>query len=355
MDYKKILMTLVDNEDYKNLQRAINYVQSLKAKQLEISKIEEQLNNLLTDSNEQQTQQIRNDVETYYFERRLSGANFGNHYVQEKILRKLDADLHTGDYVRFVDKRPVVVDHDDNNEGTEIICFEKALVEYDDTLNCKILKKYADGGTIKVDNMPFVVTVNPDAIVNVGDVIDYAFYRNDAPLNVSARHGTVRWVYPAEKLVENVDKPKVKKEKKPSEPKAERPLLDMNLNGQTVLIISDYAHSEKLESIVYTYNGVPTVTGGPISNEDIPPMFSHMVKSYDIVIICTDYIHHAVSQAAIDALKEKENAKYAISSSSSDTFIERALYRAENHLQAYEASGESSVEYPVKSDEVSND
>ena len=76
MDYKKILMALVDNEDYKNLQRAINYVQSLKAKQLEISKIEEQLNSLLADSNEQQTQQIRNDVETYYFERRLSGANF---------------------------------------------------------------------------------------------------------------------------------------------------------------------------------------------------------------------------------------------------------------------------------------
>lgn len=47
MDYKKILMTLVDNEDYKNLQRAINYVQSLKAKQLEISKIEEQLNKFI--------------------------------------------------------------------------------------------------------------------------------------------------------------------------------------------------------------------------------------------------------------------------------------------------------------------
>ena len=44
------------------------------------------------------------------------------------------------------------------------------------------------------------------------------------------------------------------------------------------------------------------------------------------------------------------DAKYAVASSSSRTFIERALYRAENGLQAYETSGSDTIDYPVKKD-----
>lgn len=361
MDYLEKLKILVNRHDFDSLRTGIDYVEEIEKKQNEIREIENKLSILLDESCDKAKLLLRSQPNVYFCERRLVGMNLSNekisdHYISEEEMRKNGLDFNTGDYIEVSDDKKVnVVDHESKEEGEKIVCYKQVRVDYDKDLNCKIIKYYANGDKVMYHDYPFVITVNPDAKVAVGDIIDYAFYRHQGlPFPQCARKGSVRWIYPPEELIEKTEKVKPKKEKKDNyniQNEAEHKDLDLNLNGQTVLILSDKAHSKKLENVVYNYNGVPTIVGGSQSNEKIPPMFEKMILSYDIVIICTDYLHHSVSQTAINVLKkkkEKDDAKYAVSNSSSEVFIEHALYRAENHLPAYEVSGEENIEYPVR-------
>lgn len=270
-------------------------------------------------------------------------------------MRKLDIELQTGDYVKYENHQLKIVKHDDNKEGTPIVCFEKVIVEYNAELNRLVIRKKANGDSIKIDGYPFVITVNEKADVSEGDIVDYAFYRNTMPIATSASLGSVRWKYPIEELEEPTEKKKKKVKKENINNSSENTeshdsRIEFDLKNQKVLILTDYAHSEKLKDIVELHNGIPTIAGGVRSNELITPSsIQQKVDNYDIVIICTDYLHHNISQMAISALK-KGNAKYAVANSSSSIFVEKALYRAENHLQAYESLGANN-EYPIKNDE----
>lgn len=350
MDYKNILNSLVEKEDYSSLKIAIKYIEEIKTKENEIYNLQSQLS-LLTNK------KILSYKENAFFvERKLKGANIGSQYVQETDLRKLDIELHTGDYVQYQNNQLKIVKHDCTKEGTPIVCFEKVIVEYDAELNRLVIRKKANGDSLTIDGYPFVITVNEKADVSEGDIVDYAFYRNDMPIATSASLGSVRWKYPIEELKEPIEKKKRKLKKENTNDinkncETQDSHIEFNLKSQKVLILTDYAHSERLKNIVKQHNGIPTIVGGARSNELISPSsIQQKVNNYDIVIICTDYLHHRISQNAISALKNKEEAKYAVANSSSPMLVEKALYRAENHLQAYEHVGVND-EYPVKSDD----
>ena len=257
----------------------------------------------------------------------------------------------------------VKVGHGENPDD-DIICYQQVKVEYSDELHRNVISHYADGNPILVKSVPFTILPSEDPEKfkgHPGDIIDYAFYLHPGfKIEDVINRGIVRWKYPVEdncldnteinETASEKDEPSQKKQKSNTIYKSNHQQLDLDLKKQSVLVLSDYARSEKLEDVIKSYNGKPTVTGGNNSSEQLPPMLEKLILGSDITIICTDYMHHRVSQQVIDVLKEKDDAKYAVASSSSRTFIERALYRAENGLQAYETSGSDTIDYPVKKD-----
>lgn len=314
------------------------------------------------------------------FTRKLSGANVGDTYIQETILRKNGYMFNTGDLLQaqldatkdssydfLIDSQVfnslVKVDHSET-KNDDIVCYQQVKVEYSDELHRNVISHYADGNPILVEGVPFTILPSEDPEKfkgHPGDIIDYAFYLHSGfKIEDVINRGIVRWKYPVEddysdntntlEAPSEKTEPSQKKQKSNTTYKSNHQQLDLDLKGQSVLVLSDYARSEKLEEVIKSYNGKPTVTGGNNSSEQLPPMLEKLILGSDITIICTDYMHHRVSQQVIDILKEKDDAKYAVASSSSRTFIERALYRAENGLQAYEASGSDTIDYPIKKD-----
>lgn len=299
---------------------------------------------------------------TYLFKRTLSGASFGTHHINERHFRKITEDLQTGDVVEVdsTHRHLKVIGHDNGKDSVPIKELTMVVVEYSDELGLYVTQRYANGDPIiDEEGQPITVVLNPDeSRVEVDDVIDYAFYQShDGLTNLDAIHGKVRWHYPTQgqsakstksKRIKNSKKRKANIKRKqvtqPQELEDEGPLLAMDLKGQSVVIISGSEHMDNVVNMVEAYHGHPNIINGKILGDAANPMFEKVVESADIVIVCIDSISHLASQTANNVLKDKANAKYAISNSSSKRFVERAIYRAENHLRAYDTN-QSTVEY----------
>lgn len=394
MDYQKVIMSLLGDNKFETAKTVIDYLDQIHTKKEKISEIEKEIediqkkiDSLLSTKSDTQSTDIPESPESdisnsksYMFKKKFSGASVGDNYIQETILRKNGYKFKTGDllqpqqdkmkdssYEFMIDFQVfndlVKVGHDEIPDD-DIVCYRQVKVEYSDELHRNVISHYADGNPILVKGVPFTILPSEDPEKfkgRPGDIIDYAFYLHPGfKIENVIDRGIVRWKYPVEdNSLDNVktletSSEKVessqKKQKSDTTYKSNHQQLDLDLKGQSVLVLSDYARSEKLEEVIKLYNGKPTVTGGNNSSEQLPPMLEKLILGSDITIICTDYMHHRVSQQVIDVLKEKDDAKYAVASSSSRTFIERALYRAENGLQAYETSGSNTIDYPIKKD-----
>lgn len=392
MDYQKVIMSLLAKSKFETAKTVIDYLGRIHSKKEKISEIEKEIeniqkkiNSLLPVKSDVQSTDISKSLESnisnsesYMFTRKLSGADVGDNYIQETILRKNGYKFNTGDLLQpqqdntkdssynfLVDSRIfnnlVKVGHNKTPDD-DIICYHQVKVEYSDELHRNIISHYADGNPILVEDVPFTILPSEDPEKfkgHPGDIIDYAFYFHPGfKIEDAVNRGIVRWKYPVgDNYLDNADTLKTASEKgetfqekyKPSTAyKGNHQQLNLDLKGQSVLVLSDYARSEKLEEVIKAYNGKPTVTGGNNSSKQLPPMLEKLILGSDITIICTDYMHHRVSQQVIDILKEKDDAKYAVASSSSRAFIERALYRAENGLQAYETNSSNTIDYPIK-------
>ena len=394
MDYQKVIMSLLADNKFETAKTVIDYLDQIHTKKEKISEIEKEIENiqkkidsLLSTKSDNQSIDIPKSPEPdisnskpYMFTRKLSGADIGDNYIQETILRKNGYKFNTGDllqpqrdkmkdssYEFMIDFQVfnslVKVGHGETPDD-DIICYQQVKVEYSDELHRNVISHYADGNPILVKGVPFTILPSEDPEKfkgQPGDIIDYAFYLHSGfKIEDVINRGIVRWKYPidnnyldnSDTLERTSEKGETSQEKHKTNTtyKSNHQQLDLDLKGKSVLVLSDYARSEKLEEVIKSYNGKPTVTGGNNSSEQLPPMLEKLILGSDITIICTDYMHHRVSQQVIDVLKEKDDAKYAVASSSSRAFIERALYRAENGLQAYEASGSDTIDYPIKKD-----
>lgn len=302
---------------------------------------------------------------TYLFRRTLNGAKFGKHRINEKRFRKVVEKLQTGDLVEVdgTHRHLKVIGHDKGKETAPIKELTMILVEYSNELKLHVARRYANGDLIvNEQNQPVTVILNPDETgIKTDDVIDYAFYQSHQSFtNRDAIHGKVRWHYPMQnglsqparltksQRLKNSKKRKANVKRKQNdqvvEIEDEGPLLAMDLKGQSVVIISGSEHMDNVISMVEAYHGHPNIINGKILGDAANPMFEKVVESADIVIVCIDSISHLASQTANSVIKDKVNAKYAISNSSSKRFVERAIYRAENHLQAYDTN-QSTIEY----------
>ena len=173
-----------------------------------------------------------------------------------------------------------------------------------------------------------------------GSIVDLAWYTGDVRIKKNPAEAVqIRWIY-------QVDPPKKsdlsyqKKNKSKKEETEELTKLDMNLHYQRVgIAIGDNQNEGILEGIVSRYNGIPI----PIDAfEGKKKVMERQIKDLDIVILMTAYAAHDATWN-IQEFASKYGVKFAVSSSKGYRSFERALYRAENGLPAYE--GTQSIDY----------
>ena len=118
--------------------------------------------------------------------------------------------------------------------------------------------------------------------------------------------------------------------------------LDMNLHYQRVgIAVGDNQNEAILEGIVNRYNGIAI----PIDAfEGKKKVIENQIKDLDIVILVTAFAAHD-STWNIREFASKYHVKFAVSSSKGYQAFERALYRAENGMPAYE--GNQQLEYKM--------
>lgn len=194
--------------------------------------------------------------------------------------------------------------------------------------------------TIPVDSSYYQ---GEDINLEDGSIVDLAWYTGDVRLKKNPADAVqIRWIYQVDppKRSNNIKK---KKDIDKSDNDEELTKLDMDLHYQRVgIAIGDNQNEAMLESIVTRYNGIPI----PIDAfEGKKKVMENQIKDLNIVILVTAFAAHD-STWNIREFASKYGAKFAVSSSKGYQSFERALYRAEMGLPAYE--GNQSIDYKVQ-------
>lgn len=172
-----------------------------------------------------------------------------------------------------------------------------------------------------------------------GSIVDLAWYDGDVRIKKDPSEAIkIRWIY-------EVDPPqtasKIKKKKVKSD-KTEEELarLDLDLHYERVgIAVGDNQNEAILEGIVKSYHGIPFAIDAFQGKKKV---IENQIKDLDIVILVTAFAAHD-STWNIREFASKYHVKFAVSSSKGFQSFERALYRAEKGLPAYE--GNQTIEY----------
>lgn len=357
-DRPEILKQLIEHEAYQDARTVIDAFNSIEARQTEIDQIKAKIEQIMqNDQVKLEPVTIKAPVEEVHpvsgmkFERKLAGGTLDGTYINEKELRKLSVIPKTGDVVQYDHGDLKIIDAIGTGND-DLIAFDKVIVKYNPTIHRYYFDRHANGDRLNVDtDQPLdLVLINEKAQVNEGDIIDYAFYNAAGhPVAENASNGIVRWKYPIEPLVTQTDDVNKTIKKTKNKSVITQAKLDMDLTGKSVLIITSMVDAEhKLTPTISRYNPAKiTFTGdwhsGAVLN------YENLVKNYDVVIICTDLIKHAMSRGLMEDLRMSDEVQYATATKSTANNIERALYRAVHGLPAYETSG-STIDYQTLND-----
>ena len=124
--------------------------------------------------------------------------------------------------------------------------------------------------------------------------------------------------------------------------------LDFNLHGQTVaVIVGDNAREAAITKIIAAHHGHPQIVDG-FKASHRSDFYAQAISDADIVVTVQNYTNHEVTSAVMTAIAQSGNTKKtAIAHTNSPLMIERAIYRANAGMPAYESAG-AKVNYPVK-------
>lgn len=196
------------------------------------------------------------------------------------------------------------------------------------------------GEKLIINHKPVIVALdssyyqNGNIHLEDGAIVDLAWYTGDVRLKKDPASAVqVRWIYETEQP-RRVSKTKKEKTKAATSTQ-ELAKLDMNLHYQRVgIAVGDNQNEAILEGIVNRYNGIPI----PIDAfEGKKKVIENQIKDLDIVILVTAFAAHD-STWNISEFASKYHVKFAVSSSKGYQAFERALYRAENGMPAYEGN-----------------
>ncbi|MGP3253615.1 DUF2325 domain-containing protein [Lactobacillus paragasseri] len=203
------------------------------------------------------------------------------------------------------------------------------------------------GEKLVINHKPVIVALdssyyqNGNIHLEDGAIVDLAWYTGDVRLKKDPASAVqVRWIYETEQP-KRVSKTKKAKTKVVASTQV-LAKLNMNLHYQRVgIAVGDNQNEAILEGIVNRYNGIPI----PIDAfEGKKKVIESQIKDLDIVILVTAFAAHD-STWNISEFASKYHVKFAVSSSKGYQVFERALYRAENGMPAYE--GNQQLEYKM--------
>ncbi|MBC6350367.1 DUF2325 domain-containing protein [Lactobacillus melliventris] len=174
-----------------------------------------------------------------------------------------------------------------------------------------------------------------------GSIVDLAWYDGDVRLKKNPKEAIqIRWIYE----LEQPQKPNSAKKKRSTTAEKDENLtkLALDLHYQRVgIAIGNNQNEAMLEGIVKRYNGIPIPIDAFQGKKKI---MENQIKDLDIVILVTAFAAHD-STWNISEFASKYHIKFAVSSSKGYQAFERALYRAEKGLPAYE--GNQTINYQV--------
>ncbi len=205
------------------------------------------------------------------------------------------------------------------------------------------------GEKLVINHKPVIVALdssyyqNGNIHLEDGAIVDLAWYTGDVRLKKDPASAVqIRWIYETEQP-KRVSKTKKAKTKVVASTQV-LAKLDMNLHYQRVgIAVGDNQNEAILEGIVNRYNGIPIPI--PIDAfEGKKKVIESQIKDLDIVILVTAFAAHD-STWNISEFASKYHVKFAVSSSKGYQAFERALYRAENGMPAYE--GNQQLEYKM--------
>lgn len=203
------------------------------------------------------------------------------------------------------------------------------------------------GEKLVINHKPVIVALdssyyqNGNIHLEDGAIVDLAWYTGDVRLKKDPASAVqVRWIYETEQP-KRVSKTKKAKTKVVASTQV-LAKLNMNLHYQRVgIAVGDNQNEAILEGIVNRYNGIPI----PIDAfEGKKKVIESQIKDLDIVILVTAFAAHD-STWNISEFASKYHVKFTVSSSKGYQAFERALYRAENGMPAYE--GNQQLEYKM--------
>ena len=202
------------------------------------------------------------------------------------------------------------------------------------------------GERLTINHKPVIVALdssyyqNGSVHLEDGSIVDLAWYTGDVRLKKDPASAVqIRWIYETEQP-KRISK--TKKEKSSRENTQKLTQLDMNLHYQRVgIAVGDNQNEAILEGIVNRYNGIAIQID---AFEGKKKVIENQIKDLDIVILVTAFAAHD-STWNIREFASKYHVKFAVSSSKGYQAFERALYRAENGMPAYE--GNQQLEYKM--------
>lgn len=243
------------------------------------------------------------------------------------------------------------VDHCHQAEDQNIEYFNLGLIEQ--VGSQLVVTKSADGSRTLADSNPAFspYRISPYTAqkfsLHAGDIVDLAWYAG-AP-----RTTRIVWKHSADEY-----RPSVRQTKKHSEyrsttqadttQQADAAQLDFNLHGQTVaVIVGDNAREAAITKIIAAHHGHPQIVDG-FKASHRSDFYAQAISDADIVVTVQNYTNHEVTSAVMTAIAQSGNTKKtAIAHTNSPLMIERAIYRANAGMPAYESAG-AKVNYPVK-------
>lgn len=294
----------------------------------------------------------------------VSGYDGRHYHYNELAARELNVTnddlVEVEPYHNPQDSRPPyiqrIIEH--NYDPDNIVTGKYFVVEYDDQAEHFHVRRDYHGNELSAINTrvgDFYIETDwvSGKQIQAGTLVDLAWYRaNPAKLSI-------RFVHPEEPMPAAVEKPEPKpitntaKSTSVQTTDTEVPTstpeiatLKYNLRGKTVaIVIGDAMRETELKQLLKEHNGRLFLIDA-FKHANSSTFYDHQLKNgVDYIVMVQNQNKHATSKALNKAAK-KYNINMAIADGGGIQQIERAIYRAQNNLPAYESNID--IDYPTK-------
>lgn len=124
--------------------------------------------------------------------------------------------------------------------------------------------------------------------------------------------------------------------------------LDFDLHNQLVaVVIGGSGRQQEITDLIHAHHGRVKIIDAFYRQTNRTQHFENEIKNADILIMIQNQMKHGTSKT-ITTIASRYDINFAIAKSGGLQAIEQAVYRADQGIKSYEASG-STINYPIKS------